>query len=401
MGNVISSQKHHYLKTKELKETGFESLIEVSSCVRGAIIELVSDDSCGDAINLLKAAKVDRSLNLDDLGDNTDGWLTKRHESAGSATVTLCNDSKIVGIDIDTTGFTDSCPSCASVEGYQYSTMTHLFSYNQWQVVLPQSRINADSHNFFSIKDTNVYSSVRLNIVPGGGIARFRVYGEISPDWSDTSKDYNLASANLGARIVRWTDQRNANNPSILFDNGTEISDGWLTPRSRFGEGRNDFILIQLATAGILESITIDTTGFGANLPENVFIQGCYSEDIDPHHDQFASWTCLVSYGPVGPADETVFYNSYKKPVTHIRLYLIPDGGIQQIKVMGKPSKKDKKQPLLIQPSAKEKSIQDWVKKQEDKVVGAMIDQYNKRSAVEQLNVVDHTTNRSKRLRSD
>ena len=43
----------------------------------------------------------------------------------------------------------------------------------QWQVILPESRINADSHNFYEIKDSNVYSSVRLNIAPGGGVVSF------------------------------------------------------------------------------------------------------------------------------------------------------------------------------------------------------------------------------------
>ncbi|KAI8645605.1 galactose-binding domain-like protein [Parasitella parasitica] len=395
MGNTLSSQKHQCLKTQEFKETGFESLTEVSSCLRGAIIELVSDDSCGNASNLIKKGNVNRMLNLDDFSEETDGWLTKRHESAGSATVTLCNDSKILGIDIDTTGYIDSCPSFASVEGYRSSDMT-------WQALMPQSRINADSHNFFSIKESNVYSSVRLNVIPGGGIARFRVYGEISPDWLDNTKDYNLASANLGARIVRWTDQRNANNPNILLDNGTEISEGWLTPRSRFGEERNDFILIQLATAGILESIIIDTNGFGAHSPENVFIQGCYSKDVDPHYDQFTRWVCLVSHGSVVPADKTVFHVNFKRAITHIRLYLVPDGGIQQIKVIGKPSEKEDKQPLLIQSLAKGKSVQDDAEQEEeDKVAGSMIDQCSKRSAIEQLNVLDQTAKKGKRLRSD
>ncbi|KAL9544182.1 hypothetical protein MBANPS3_007760 [Mucor bainieri] len=343
MGNIVSSQKHRPLKVKSAEEAGFESYTQVSSCHLGGAIELVTDESCGDAANLLKVDTVDRRLNLDDFDEATDGWLTKRHESVGSVTITLCNQSKIIGLDIDTTGYTDCCPSFANVEGYQTSNMT-------WQVILPESRINADSHNFYEIKDTNVYSSVRLNIAPGGGIARFRVYGDISPDWSDKSKDYNLASAKLGARIVRWTDQRNANNPNILLDGGTKMSDGWLTPRSKLEKDRNDFVLIQLATAGTLESITIDTTGFDKNSPASVFIQGCHSNDVDPHYDVFASWESLVSLSPVLPGGETTFYfDEGKDPITHIRMHLVPDGGIQQIRVMGKPAVKEAKPQLLIE----------------------------------------------------
>ncbi|KAL7327903.1 hypothetical protein PS15p_206265 [Mucor circinelloides] len=380
MGNTISSQKHKQLKAKDIKETGFETYTEVSSCHLGGSIELVTDESCGNASNLLKVEKADRQLNLDDLNEATDGWLTKRHESVGSATITLCNESKIAGLDIDTTGYTDCCPSFANVEGYQTSNMT-------WQVILPESRINADSHNFYEIEDSNAYSSVRLNIAPGGGIARFRVYGEISPDWSDKSKEYNLASAKLGARIVRWTDQRNANSPNILLDNGTKMSDGWLTPRSKLEKERNDFILLQLATAGTLESIIIDTTGFDKNSPANVFIQGCYSEDVDPHYDTFASWVCLVPQSPVLPGEETTFYfDSVKDPITHIRMHLIPDGGIQQIKVMGKPAEKGTKQQLLIEQAPEVIVIEDI---EEDEIMASVLDELHNKSAIEQLNVVN------------
>lgn len=67
MGNTISSQKHKQLKAKDIKETGFETYTEVSSSHLGGSIELVTDESCGNASNLLKVEKVDRQLNLDDL----------------------------------------------------------------------------------------------------------------------------------------------------------------------------------------------------------------------------------------------------------------------------------------------------------------------------------------------
>ncbi|KAK4509687.1 2-oxoisovalerate dehydrogenase subunit alpha, mitochondrial [Mucor velutinosus] len=381
MGNVISSQKHRQLKAKSVEEAGFENYTEVSSCHLGGSIEVVTDESCGDAANLLKMEKANRQLNLDDFNEATDGWLTKRHESVGSVTITLCNESKIAGLDIDTTGYTDCCPSFANVEGYQRSSMT-------WQVILAESRINADSHNFYDVKDSNVYSSVRLNIAPGGGVARFRVYGELSPDWSDRSKDYNLASAKLGARIVRWTDQRSANNPNILLDGGTKMSDGWLTPRSKLEKERNDFVLVQLATAGALESIVIDTTGFAKNSPANVFIQGCCSEDVDPHYDVFASWVCLVPLSPVLAGGETTFYlSNVKDPITHIRMHLIPDGGIQQIKVMGKPAVKETKQQLLIE-QAPEVIVIEQDSEEDDDTLSLIVEEILDTPVIEQLSTV-------------
>lgn len=173
-----------------------------------------------------------------------------------------------------------------------------------------------------------------------------------------------------------------------------------MTPRSRLEKERNDFVLIQLATTGIIESITIDTTGFEHNSPQNVFIQGCYSGDVDPHYDSFASWVCLVPQSPVLPGGETTFYFNVKDPITHIRLHLIPDGGIQQIKVIGKPAKKETKQTLLIEQASEEDGFVEVMLQQEEEeaIVSMLEEQLNSRSAVEQLNVVDHL---SKRIRKN
>ena len=41
------------------------------------------------------------------------------------------------------------------------------------------------------------------------------------PDWPRNLKqNVNLASVQKGARITRWTDTQNANNPNILMDHG-------------------------------------------------------------------------------------------------------------------------------------------------------------------------------------
>lgn len=69
MGNIISIPKHQRLKATKLEETGFESFTEVSSSIRGGCIEVVTDESCGEASNLLKPAKAIRLLNLNDLSE--------------------------------------------------------------------------------------------------------------------------------------------------------------------------------------------------------------------------------------------------------------------------------------------------------------------------------------------
>lgn len=54
----------------------------------------------------------------------------------------------------------------------------------QWTEILPKVDLPPSCHNVFVLNQpTAVYTHVRINNIPDGGIARFRVYGEVSPIW--------------------------------------------------------------------------------------------------------------------------------------------------------------------------------------------------------------------------
>ena len=40
------------------------------------------------------------------------------------------------------------------------------------------------SQNFYEITDQTIYTHLRLNIYPDGGVARLKVYGEVFKDWN-------------------------------------------------------------------------------------------------------------------------------------------------------------------------------------------------------------------------
>lgn len=101
-----------------------------------------------------------------------------------------------------------------------------------------------------------------------------------------------MASANLGARIVHWSDKEHANKPNILLDDGRKEDEGWLTPRSR-GSSRNDFVVIQLAETCVVEGIVLDTTGFKGNFPEYVLIEGCQSNLVSPNNNNNNNNKCV------------------------------------------------------------------------------------------------------------
>ncbi|KAG1466950.1 hypothetical protein G6F46_000241 [Rhizopus delemar] len=330
MGNKLSNYSR--LDNKELQGSRLDVYAELTSVKRGTRIEHVSDEFFGKAENLIKEEGVHLKDGLLQEGIK-DGWQTKRHLKSATVVIALGCTGTIIGFDIDTTGYMDDSPSKVVVEGYVESQKEK----GKWIILLPHVTIEMNSHNFFKIHhDQYICSRLKLTSVPGGGIARFRCYGQVVPIWKSLNQQYNLASANLGAQIVRWTDVDYNNKPNILLDNGTSQSDGWLTPRSR-AKPRNDFVIIQLATTGIIEAVVIDTTSFDGNCPDSLLIEGCQCQEVDPYRDPGTEWFNLIEKTSCFPNNQIVYSIAFGLPVSHIRLTLFPDGGIQQIQILGVP----------------------------------------------------------------
>lgn len=141
-----------------------------------------------------------------------------------------------------------------------------------------------------------------------------------------------------------------------------------MTPRSKMGKDRNDYIVIKLATSGRLNQIVIDTTGFEHNSPSKITIQGCYSNDMDPYYAP-TKWIPLVSHEDVAPGDYTMFDVETEKIISHIKVFIVPDGGIQQIKVYGTPAQQKKRGFFMIEAKPEPKAIENNKENVEAKVI--------------------------------
>jgi allantoicase len=85
----------------------------------------------------------------------------------------------IHGFDIDTSFFTGNQAPAASVEA-TYAAEGQELKDCEWTQILPKVELPPSSHNIFELeKSTAVYTHLRLNNYPDGGIARFRVYGDV------------------------------------------------------------------------------------------------------------------------------------------------------------------------------------------------------------------------------
>lgn len=275
----------------------------------------------------------------DENGKWMDGWESRRKRGPGHdwCIIRLGVKGTVRGFDIDTSFFTGNYPPGAQVEACYLETGDPDDS-TEWTALTGPVSIGPDAHHPVASRDTKgVWSHLRLNIFPDGGVARLVVYGDPAAALREGAR-INLAARELGARVVVWNDSHYGDPNKILMPSkGTDMGDGWETRRRR--EPGNDWCIIQLAAPGIIEEVEVDTAFFKGNYPDSCSIQGAC---IPPSTDealitQSMFWDELLSAQPL-QADSVHTYGRdllEQRRVTHIRLNIFPDGGISRIRLNG------------------------------------------------------------------
>ncbi|MGR2920165.1 allantoicase [Acinetobacter guillouiae] len=276
---------------------------------------------------------------FDDHGKWMDGWETRRKRHAGYdwAIVKLGVAGKITAFDIDTTFFTGNYPASASIEAC-YAPNGDL-SNALWQPILDNSVLGPSQHHIFDIKNSAVFTHVRLNIFPDGGIARFRVYGEVQIQIQDRQRTLNLLALENGGRVIAYSDAHFGHPRNLINPNrGINMGDGWETKRRR--APGFDWCILALGQSGVIEKIEIDTAHFKGNFPAQVSIQAIYIENAtDPQLiPQSMFWPFLLNAQDMQMDhihDYVADILNHEK-ISHIRVNMIPDGGISRIRLWGK-----------------------------------------------------------------
>ena len=278
----------------------------------------------------------------DENGKWMDGWESRRKREAGHdfAILRLGRPGRIRALDIDTSHFTGNFPPAASVET-TYSEDRIPGTNADWREIVPATTLSGDSHHVIGVTGESIASHIRLNIFPDGGIARLRVFGEVAMDWSahDSSQDVDLASMLVGGRAVAWSDAHyGAPNNILAPGRGVDMGDGWETRRRR--EPGNDWIIVALAHPGDVTRVTIDTAHFKGNFPAAASLQGAMAaggtaEALVP---ESMFWPVLLPEKKLEADKELIFDipESDLGPVSHVRLNIVPDGGISRLRLFGR-----------------------------------------------------------------
>ncbi len=319
-------------------------LVDLAAARVGGLALLANDEFFAEKENLLQPGRgIFIPDKYTDHGKWMDGWETRRRRTPGHdwCVIQLGLRGIVRQVDIDTNHFLGNHPPFASLDA---ACLTNGFPQNpetlSWTSILDQSPLNPGAQNLFSITSNQSWTHLRLNIIPDGGVARFRVYGSVVPDWSKLKpgEPVDLAAIENGGVPLACSDMFFSAMHNLIMPRRSEnMGDGWETKRRR-GPG-HDWLILQLGRPGAIQKIEVDTNHFKGNYPDTCSIEGCFA----PGAATAALTSPATQWSEILPktklqADTRHFFEKELSKLdgcTHLRLNIYPDGGVSRLRVWG------------------------------------------------------------------
>ena len=270
-----------------------------------------------------------------------DGWESRRKRIPGHdhCIVRLGLPGIVHGVDIDTTHFTGNHPPFASIDG-NLSDIDNPES--GWVEILPKTAIAGDSHHHLAIESDAVWTHLRLNIYPDGGVARLRIYGEVKAPIGSSNDLMDLFAIENGGRAIACSDEHFGSMHNLnLPGRGTDMGDGWETARRR-GPG-NDWVIAQLGQCGSIERVEIDTAHFKGNFPDRVSLEAGLFDPTAELRAEDSRWRPLLSEMKLEMDRRHEFDSELQDMgrVSHVRMSIYPDGGVSRLRLFGRPQPRE------------------------------------------------------------
>jgi len=314
----------------------------------GAQVIAASDDFFAPKERLIDpATPVFVAGKYDDHGKWMDGWESRRKRTTGHdfCVIRICPGT-IHGVDIDTAFFTGNYPPYASLDACHVAGDP--VAQTKWQELIAKTALAGNAHHYLPVADDRIWTHLRLNIYPDGGVARLRVYGVAHFDWSTVpaNERVDLAAMQHGGRALACNDMHFGHMSNLIAPGrGVNMGDGWETRRRR--EPGNDWVILKLGHAGRIRQVAADTAFFKGNYPARCSLHGALlgaqvGAKVEPGPDNEISengsyWKPILPPVELGPDQLHVFENEVLDtgPVSHVRLDIYPDGGISRLRLLG------------------------------------------------------------------
>ena len=157
----------------------------------------------------------------------------------------------------------------------------------------------------------------------------------------------DLASERLGGRAIIANDEFFAEKENLLkpgrgifipdkYTDRGKWMDGWETRRRR--TPGHDWCVIQLGLRGVIKQVDIDTNHFLGNHPPFTSLDAiCLTSGFPgaiPEVEKL-SWNQILAQSPLKPGTQNLFPVMSDQTWTHVRLNIIPDGGVARLRVYG------------------------------------------------------------------
>lgn len=114
--------------------------------------------------------------------DMGEGWETARRRGPGNdwVTVRLAAPGHVRHAELDTSHFKGNAPGWAALRGCDAPAAAP-DDPDAWFEVLPRTRLQPDTRHRFRVGSAPAATHVRLDVYPDGGMARLRLYGDLTP----------------------------------------------------------------------------------------------------------------------------------------------------------------------------------------------------------------------------
>jgi allantoicase len=326
----------------------FTELVDLAAERLGGAALLANDEFFAPKDNLLRAAPAEWREGLyTDRGKWMDGWETRRRRTPGHdwCIVRLGLSGIVRGVIVDTSFFRGNYPEHCSIDGCVVEgtpAAEVLARDGAWREIVRKTPLQGDTRNEIVVNHAAAVTHVRLNIYPDGGVARLRVYGEVTPDWTVLSRtgEVDLAAMENGGWVVVCSDMFFGHRQNLILPGrSTHMGDGWETRRRR-GPG-NDWTIVRLGCPGSIRRIEIDTDHFKGNAPAACSMSWCQAPGAGAEAltSPAVKWQQLLPRVDLQPHARHRFEREVQAvdSATHVRLDIYPDGGVARLRVFGRP----------------------------------------------------------------
>lgn len=150
----------------------------------------------------------------------------------------------------------------------------------------------------------------------------------------------DLISDRVGGRVLTFNDEFFAPASNLIswhepvandeYTDRGKWMDGWETRRRR--EPGHDWVVIVLGIPGRIRKVTVDTSHFTGNFPEQFSLEATGVDDVER-----ADWVEVIPRSDLSGSSAVEFEIDDPHRVEMVRFNIYPDGGVARLRVEGDP----------------------------------------------------------------